>query len=321
MRIHFWGTRGSIPVALGAAAVRQKVRTAIEQADGRRFDSAAELDRFLDDELGFVLAGTYGGNSSCVQVDTGGDELLVFDAGSGLRELGARILADGGPGRERRINLVLSHLHWDHILGFPFFVPAYLPGNVIRIHGCHPEAVMREAFQRQQSFPCFPVDFHRLGAAIEFVTMEPGRRYEIAGVGVRAQKQHHPFDSFGYRVEKDGKAVVYSTDSEHKEAGIGPDYPQVEFLRGADVVIFDAQYSLAEATSAKEDWGHSSNIVGVELCQLAGVRHLVLFHHDPAVDDATLARVVDETRRYEALSRPGEVLQISAAYDGMEIEL
>jgi phosphoribosyl 1,2-cyclic phosphodiesterase len=256
-----------------------------------------------------------------VQIDSGGDEILAFDAGSGLRELGSRILADGGAGRAHRINLVLSHLHWDHILGFPFFLPAYVPGNLIRIHGCHPEEVMREAFGRLLSSPCFPVDFHRLGAAVEFVPMEEVRSYEIAGVRVRAQKQHHPFDSFGYRIEKDGRAVVYSTDSEHKEGAIGPDYPQVDFLRRADVVIFDAQYSLAEATSAKEDWGHSSNIVGVELCQLAEARHLVLFHHDPGADDLTLARVVDETRRYEALSRRGDGLRISAAYDGMEIDL
>jgi len=321
MRIHFWGTRGSIPVALGEAAVRAKVRAAVAQAAGRRFKSDAELDRFLDDDLGFALAGTFGGNSSCVQVDAGGDEILVLDAGSGARELGVRIAAAGAPGRERRISLLLSHLHWDHILGFPFFLPAYLPGYVIRIHGCHPEEVMREAFQRQQSFPCFPVEFQRVGATIEFVGLEAGRSYEIAGFTVRAQKQHHPFDSFGYRIESGGKAVVYSTDSEHKEASIDADYPQVGFLRHADVVIFDAQYSLAEATSAKEDWGHSSNIVGVELCQLAGAKHLVLFHHDPGADDAALARMVDETRRYEALSRRAAPLRISAAYDGMEIDL
>jgi hypothetical protein len=116
------------------------------------------------------------------------------------------------------------------------------------------------------------VDFARLGATIEFVTLDPGREYEVGGLRVRAKRQLHSGDSYGYRFEKDGKAVVYSTDSEHKRDHPAETDAFVEFFRDADLVIFDAMYSLADAVSVKEDWGHSSNIVGVELCQRARQR-------------------------------------------------
>jgi phosphoribosyl 1,2-cyclic phosphodiesterase len=214
-------------------------------------------------------------------------------------------------------NVFLSHVHWDHIMGFPFFAPAYIPGNRIRIHGCHKN--MREAMLRQQSAPCFPVSFHSLGATIEFVELEPGVDYRVAGFSVRAIRQFHEGDSFGYRFSRDGKTIVYSTDCEHKESVLDASYPFVEFFRDADLLIFDAMYSLAEAVSVKEDWGHSSNIVAVELAQLARAKKLVLFHHEPAYDDARIERVLGETVRYEEISRDGHQVEVISAYDGLEV--
>ena len=204
-------------------------------------------------------------------------------------------------------------------MGFPFFGPAYVKGNRIRIYGCHTN--IEEALRRQQDPPSFPVPFDSLAASIEFVTLEPGRSYEVAGWRVTGRLQNHSGDSYGYRFVRDGKVIVYSTDSEHRL-----DIPdEVEgaatFFADADLVIFDAMYSLAEAVSVKEDWGHSSNIVAVELCQLAGAKHLVLFHHEPANNDERIAKIWHETLRYEEISRTGRALRVSAAYDGMEIEL
>ena len=125
----------------------------------------------------------------------------------------------------------------------------------------------------------------------------------------------------GYRFEKDGKSVVYSTDSEHKFESIDESYGFVEFFRGADLLIFDAMYSLADAISLKEDWGHSSNIIGVELAHRAKVKQLALFHHDPNSDDATISRILAETIRFEELSEEGDSLKVCAAYDGQEINL
>ena len=133
--------------------------------------------------------------------------------------------------------------------------------------------------------------------------------------------QRHGGDSYGYRFEAQGKAVVYSTDSEHPLQQPEHTARVVEFFRDADLVIFDAMYSLADAVSVKADWGHSSNIVGVELCQLAGAKHLCLFHHEPIFDDAAIDALLAETRRLEEITRGGKRLRVSAAYDGLEIGL
>jgi phosphoribosyl 1,2-cyclic phosphodiesterase len=317
MLIRFWGTRGSLPAPPNYRAVRTKVRDALLAASGRRFEGAEDVEAFIDRELPFSVGGTYGGNTSCVELVTGGDEFVLCDLGSGVREFGNRILAQYGPAQTHRFNVFMSHLHWDHIMGFPFFTPAFIPGNVIRIYGCH--KVMREAFMRQQSNPCFPVDFGSLGATIEFVELEPGRTYDIDGLLVRPILQNHGGDSFGYRFEKAGKAVVYSTDCEHKFEVLDERYPFVEFFRRADLLIFDAMYSLADQISVKEDWGHSSNMIAVELAQLAGAKHLVLYHHEPIYDDPMIERILGETRRWDEISRSGDELTITSAYDGLEI--
>jgi ribonuclease BN (tRNA processing enzyme) len=134
-------------------------------------------------------------------------------------------------------------------------------------------------------------------------------------------RQHHGGDSYGYRFEHGGTSVVYSTDSEHKLEDVAATQRFVEFFREADLVIFDAMYSLADATSVKEDWGHSSNVVGVELCQMARAKHLCMFHHEPMYDDDQLLTVLAETRRFEEITRGEHRVEVSSAYDGMEIRL
>ena len=318
MRVRFWGTRGSIPVALTSADVRDRLAQALFAASGRTFGSVGEALAFAQQELPFALSHTFGGHSSCVELQTGHDEYFVCDMGSGARPFGAHVLARQG-GRAATVNVFMSHVHWDHIMGFPFFGPAYAPATRIRIHGCH--EVLEQAFRQQQAAPCFPVDFGELRAAIEFVPLAPGETREIAGTRVTPMLQRHSGDSYAYRFEQAGRRVVYSTDSEHKLENRAEAAAFVDFFRDADVVIFDAMYSLAEAISVKADWGHSSNIVGVELCQMAGAKHLVLFHHEPAHGDATIETVLQETRRLEELTRGAQPLRVSAAYDGLEIDL
>lgn len=315
MRVRFWGTRGSLPVALTSADVLDKLAAAVLAASGRTFASYSEAHAFVQREL----PPTFGGHTSCVELDTGGDEYCVCDMGSGARAFGAHVLARQG-GRPATVNVFMSHMHWDHVMGFPFFGPAYGPGTRVRIHGCHQE--LEQAFRQQQSPPGFPVRFESLGASIEFVHLEPGRTHEIAGMRVTTLLQRHSGDSYGYRFERGGKSVVYSTDSEHKLEDRAETERFVRFFRGADVVVFDAMYSLADAISVKADWGHSSNVVGVEMCQIAGAKHLVLFHHEPANDDVAIAALLRDARRLEELTRGSRpALAVSAAYDGMEIEL
>lgn len=319
LRVTFWGTRGSIPVSLDCASLRDKLASAVISAAGEGLDTLEKARAWVDSKLDFAVSHTFGGNSACVQLDAGDGEYVVCDLGSGVRAFGSQVFTRDGPSKKNSFHVFLSHVHWDHIMGFPFFGPAYVAGNRIRIYGCHTE--IEEALRRQQDPPSFPVPFDSLAASIEFVTLEPGRSYEIAGWSVTGRLQNHSGDSYGYRFVRDGKVIVYSTDSEHRL-----DIPEevegaATFFADADLVIFDAMYSLAEAVSVKEDWGHSSNIVAVELCQLAGAKHLVLFHHEPANNDERIAQIWRETLRYEEISRTERALRVSAAYDGMEIEL
>jgi phosphoribosyl 1,2-cyclic phosphodiesterase len=321
--IRFWGTRGSLPVALTAAELSQRMAEALHAASrtGARFESAEQALEWLEATLPFAARATYGGASSCVQVDgvAPPDEYLVCDAGSGLRGFGHRVLSQQ-QGRPSTLHLLMSHPHWDHVMGFPFYTPVYIPGHRVRIYGGHD--CLEQAFRNQHSAPGFPVDFSQLGASIEFIRLRPGEPCEIAGAKVSILPQLHAGDSYGYRIEHAGRVFVYSTDSEHKLDDRAQVESFVEFFREADLVVFDAMYSLADAISVKEDWGHSSNIVGVELCQMAGVRHLVMYHHEPIHSDARIDGVLAETRRFEELTREDRpALQVSAAWDGLEIDL
>ena len=318
MRVRFWGTRGSLPIALTAAGVRAKIASALRSAEGRHFANDAERDAFIDG-LDFAVAGTFGGHTSCVEIETGGADYVLCDMGSGLRPFGQAAIARHGPGAPQTYHVFVSHVHWDHIMGLPFFTPAYIPGNRVVFYGGH--AGLEAALRRQQEQPSFPVGFSTFGATIEFVHLTPGEAIEAAGLRVTCKLQRHAGDSYAYRFEREGRSVVYSTDSEHKLADPAETQGFIDFFRDADVVVFDAMYSLAESISVKADWGHSSNIVGVELCQAAGVRHLCMFHHEPINGDETLARILAETRRYEAISRSGAPMHVSTAYDGMEIDL
>jgi len=319
MRVRFWGTRGSIPVALTSADIRRKIERALALAIDKGVDTPEKLQAFIDNDLDFSILQTYGGHSPCVEIETGAGEFLVCDMGSGARAFGTRVLARTPAGKAPVVNILMSHVHWDHIMGFPFFAPAYVPGARLRIYGCHD--VIEQAFRLQQSAPCFPVDFSRLAATIEFIRLEAGKPAEIAGVKVTPKLQRHTGDSYGYRFESGSKSIVYSTDSEHKLEDPAETGSFVDFFRDADLVIFDAMYSLLDAVSVKEDWGHSSNIVGVELAQMAGVKHLCMFHHEPAFNDERIQSVLNETIRFEELTRGDQPLKISAAYDGMEVDV
>lgn len=306
-----------MPAPLSATDVRAKVRAALEAFVAAGASPAIDLDAFIDRVLPFPAASTMGGNTPCVEIDANGDEYLLCDMGSGMREFGNAVLAAHGPDKPNTFHVFMSHVHWDHIQGFPFFAPAYLPGNRIVFYGCH--GCLRDMLALQHSAPLFPVEFDQLAADLEFQLLEPGRHHHVAGVSVLVQRQRHPGDSYGFRFERDGKAIVYSTDSEHLLFEHESRAPYVTFFRNADVLIFDAQYSLADAATSRENWGHSSNVIGVELAQEARVKQLYLFHHDPAASDQVLVNLLDKTRRYAHLYDPESPLRIELSYDGLDV--
>lgn len=318
MEVRFWGTRGSLPASVTEEDIRKKVKRALEIAVSEGLDSTTAIDTFMDEKLPFWVRGTYGTNTPCVEIRDGKDVILL-DAGSGLRDFGNSFLKTYGFDAPRNFHILLSHIHWDHIQGFPFFVPVYLEGTRITVYGCHPE--LEKAFSTQQSIPLFPVELKDLAADVEFVILSPGDWQDISGFRVLAKEQNHPGKSFGYRIEKEGKALVYSTDSEHKIESPVDLEPFVEFFRGADLLIFDAQYTLAESWTVKEDWGHSNNVIGIELAQKAGVRQLCLFHQDPVAKDDALDKLLVDSEKLPGLLHEGGPVQVSVARDGMVIDI
>ncbi len=319
MQVRFWGTRGSLPVSMRGESLERRIHSVLSLANGKQFKNDAAITRFINQELPFSLRYGYGGSSSCVELNPESEEVVICDMGSGLREFVQHRNTTVGLVGPATYHFFMSHVHWDHIMGFPFFTPVYIPGNKIIVHGCHD--ILETALRRQHSDPSFPVDWEALGADIEFSLMEPGDPVTVAGLSVTAFLQRHHGDSYGYRFEQDGKSVVYSTDCEHRLDDVEGIDSYIEFIQRANLVIFDAMYSLADMSTVKEDWGHSSNTVGVDLCHRAEVDHYCMFHHEPIYSDEMIEQVLNETIRYEELTREGKALHVSSAYDGRVIDL
>lgn len=321
MKIKFWGTRGSLPASMMADRIRNKITKVLQAAQGQELDTPAKIDQFID-KLPFAVKGSYGTNTPCVEIDNPGGAAIICDAGSGIRDVGVRAVKKGDT---KEYHIFLTHLHWDHIQGFPFFAPAFVEGNKITIHTYHPET--EDCFRMQMHGPVFPIPLDALPAEIIFDLQPPCTPYEIEGFKITAKEQNHPGTSYGYRFEKAGKAFVYSTDSEHKEEAYDQDYPFIDFFRDADLLVFDAQYNLTDATFAKANWGHSSNVIGVELAARAQAKRLALFHHEPTSSDTALEEFLHNTEKYfsiyhqESAEEKQYPLEIMLAYDGLEIEL
>lgn len=244
---------------------------------------------------------TAGGNTACVEV-TAGDTRIILDAGSGLRTLGGERMAQG----PRHSTILLSHLHWDHVCGLPFFTPIYVPGHRVEI-ASGPNGVMptHEAIRQLFKAPFFPVDFGDIAGQVSVRELPGNDRFTIGDVTITLARLNHPDPVYGFRLEHAGHAIVYATDTEHF-ACVDPTLKRL--AAGADILIYDAQYT-PEEYPTKVGWGHSTWQAGADLARAAGVPQLVLFHHDPNRTDAQLAAIEAEAHA----NLPGTV----AAREGM----
>lgn len=228
----------------------------------------------------------FGGNTACVEVRCG-PHRLVFDAGTGLRVLGNAMAASEGGCHDA--HLFLTHTHLDHVLGLPFFKPAYQPGNCFELWAGHLRRAgrsLQEVLCRLMESPYFPVPLDIMHACIAFHDFDAGDVLEpFPGVRVRTAPLRHPGGATGYRVDYGGRSLCYVTDTEHPEHGHDP--AVLALIEGAQIVIYDATYTDAEMARYR-GWGHSTWEEGVRLCEAAGAGRLVTFHHDPERDDTQL---------------------------------
>ena len=251
-----------------------------------------------------------GGNTSCVEITTASGEVIILDAGTGIRALGDDLVRR----KVSSAHLLLSHLHWDHIQGLPFFVPAWLPSSRLEIVGARstgtPELGLEASLSLQMQPPHFPVRLSDMRSQLAFREVDPGDVVTLEGATIRAARLNHPGGVMAYRIDSGGRSIVYATDTEHYAAG--PDRELVALARGADVLIYDAMYTEAEYAT-RVGWGHSTWEAGCVVADAACVDRLVLFHHDPARSDAQ----VDAIEHEAAARRPGTV----AAREGLEVSL
>jgi len=247
----------------------------------------------------------YGGNTSSLEIRCGG-RLLLFDAGTGLRYAGNALAAAGG---QLDADLFLTHTHFDHIAGLPFFRPLFMPQHTFRIHAGHllPDLGIRRVLSDLMTAPLFPVPISIFAAKVSFHdflagdVLRPG-----AGIVIRTAPLNHPNRATGYRVEYAGKSIVYITDTEHRPDG--PDGNVLALMQDADVVVYDSMFTDDEY-GQRVGWGHSTWQEGLRLAELAGVKTYVVFHHDPDHDDVFL----DGIRAELAVRRPGSLV----AYEGL----
>lgn len=231
---------------------------------------------------------TAGGNTACIEV-TAGDTRIILDAGSGLRALGDERMAHG----PRHSTILLSHLHWDHVCGLPFFTPIYVPGHRVEI-ASGPNGVLptEDAIRQLFRAPFFPVDFADIARQVSVRELAPSERFTIGDITITMAKLNHPDPVYGFRLEHAGQSIVYATDTEHF-ACVDPTLKRL--AAGADILIYDAQYT-PEEYPGKVGWGHSTWQAGADLARAAGVPQLVLFHHDPGRSDAALAALEAQAR-------------------------
>jgi len=222
----------------------------------------------------------YGGNTSCIEVKAG-DHRLVLDAGTGIRGLGKTYLADD----VSHIHILLTHTHWDHINGFPFFVPAYDPRRSVHIMAGHLRGTegIQNVLAAQMDNPMFPVPLSAMQAKMRFEDFEAGMSFDIfEDVHVRTAPLNHPNGATAYRIEHKGRSICYVTDTEHVPGKL--DQNILGLIEGADLVIYDSTYTEDEFPS-KIGWGHSTWNEGIKLCREAGAKSLAIFHHDPEHED------------------------------------
>ncbi|MGE0545964.1 MAG: MBL fold metallo-hydrolase [Kofleriaceae bacterium] len=246
---------------------------------------------------------TAGGNTACLEV-CAGETRIILDAGTGLRTLGDERMANG----PRHSTILLSHLHWDHIAGLPFFTPIYVPGHRVEI-ASGPNGVMPLADSIRSVFraPFFPVDFEDVAPRISTRELRAHEPFTIGDITITMAKLNHPDPVYGFRLEHNGHSIVYATDTEHFSC---VDPALSKLAAGADILIYDAQYT-PEEYPLKVGWGHSTWLAGADLARAAGVPQLVLFHHDPNRSDAALASLEAAART----NLPGTV----AAREGMTL--
>ena len=291
----------------------------MERLTPQDLETPEKKERFLAD-LPPWLFGTVGGNSPCLSVrlnddqdNTATKELIVFDAGSGMRELG--ISAAKGKFKADLYHIFFTHFHMDHIMGLPFFNPAYDPSVSLNIYS--PFEVTETALQGQMTSPYFPVQMESMASKKKFFRLSGP--VELSGAKISYRKMNHPGDSYSYKVYDGKHSFIFATDTELSANDFVKNNENTDYFSDVDLIVIDCQYTLGEAIE-KYNWGHSAFSLAVDFAANWNIKHMVLFHHDPTYDDHKLFNNLQSAKWYtERMNIKG--MKLSLAMEGMEIVL
>ncbi|HET6451855.1 MAG TPA: MBL fold metallo-hydrolase [Spirochaetia bacterium] len=311
MKVKFWGVRGSLPMPLSPDQVRSKIASVVHRIRPEDLASSQSRERFLA-ALPPYIFGTVGGNTPCLEVRTESGVPIILDGGTGLRDLGISLEKRRDPAR--RFWIFFSHFHWDHLQGIPFFGPAYVKGNEIVFASPFPS--VERIIKEQMKPPYFPVTMDVMAAKLDFLYLQ-GESVRIGGAEVRWKRMNHPGGAFAYRIEENGKSVIYATDSEVTDREFQQRQENRAFFESADVLIIDSQYTLEESF-AKFDFGHTSYTMAVNLAAEWKVKKLVLFHHEPRYDDRKLFGI-RRSAQWHREQLGASSLSIITAHEGLEL--
>lgn len=319
MKIRFWGVRGSCPTPLTPDDVKRKISAVINRIQEKDILSSQSKERFLN-SLPDYLFGTTGGNSACVEIRLIDNNMLVFDCGSGLRELYKHLQRRHEEKSIKHYHIFLSHFHYDHLLGLPYFPPLY--DKQVKVTFYSPFPSMENILQSFLRKPYHPVGFETFSANIDFQILS--RNSLCIGSGeIEWIKRNHPDGTIAYRVQEGEKAVIYSTDTELDERNFRLTRRNKNFFMNVNMIILDSQYTLKESLD-KRSWGHSSFSLAIEFANVFKIGKLFLFHHEPQNDDKIIEKIQRLARSYQShqkVKHNGHHVDIQMAREGSSIEL
>lgn len=323
MKLKLWGTRGSLPRSINQETFIELVDQLARRAETQGSKSITEFRMALrDGKLGDPMI--FGGNTTCSEIIAPGHRFYV-DMGTGITDAAVEAMSEG----RTEFTVFQTHLHWDHVMGLPFFVPIYIPGNKIVIYHVHANAP--EHIRIQFNGVNFPVRWEQLGATVEFRQLKLYETVRFGDTTVSPFALDHPGGSFGYRFESGGKALAIGVDGEYKRTTpkeLGKDLP---YYQNLDLLLFDGQYEMDELAS-RFDWGHCSPPIGIDLALREGIRTLVMTHHDPRSGEEKEFKMHQDAlehlksqlpayqKIWDKLEQP-EGPKVVMAYDGMTIDM
>jgi len=293
MKVKFWGVRGSLPTP----PTPDMLTTRVENVIGEFLDAGCkkrdDISKFFASLPANSLGG-YGGNTACVEVFTDSSSLIV-DGGSGLRLLGYKLM--GGPCAKGagEVNILFTHFHWDHLIGLPFFVPIFIPGNKINVYSPLPN--IKDVFRTLFKKPYFPIPLEGLGATILYHELKPRTPVDFGGIEVTPYMLDHPDPCWGYKFKHNNKVYSHCVDTECTRVSAPELGEDIALYQGVDLMAFDAQYTLME-TIEKVNWGHAAATLGLDLAMREGIKRVIFMHHEPASPDDKIAASEAQTRRY-----------------------